>query len=280
MTADIILIIFGLIIVFLSYFLSEKVLDKLSDKNKKEKNAEIEANDNLQFIEEIEQIKDKVETILEDKKINKMIEVEEDLGHISNEKIMAFDEFSKQVFEKIEANHKEVVFLFNMLNEKKEEIKKIINETDQFKVTIKEFLFQMKQEEEQITEKVLELESISKQCMKINDNISVEPEKPKELKKENVKLVKPNESFEDYLNNQDFTSDVQEVEEMMELMSEEEKEMLLGDMVAVEPEETSDKQKILHLYEKGKSVREISKQLGRGQGEVQLIIDLFQSEVV
>ena len=35
------------------------------------------------------------------------------------------------------------------------------------------------------------------------------------------------------------------------------------------------KEKILELYKSGKSIREISRELGMGQGEVKLVIDLY-----
>ena len=35
------------------------------------------------------------------------------------------------------------------------------------------------------------------------------------------------------------------------------------------------KEKILALYKEGKSVRDISRELGMGQGEVKLVIDLY-----
>ena len=38
---------------------------------------------------------------------------------------MEFDEFSAQLMEKINHNHEEVVFMYNMLNEKEKEIKEI-----------------------------------------------------------------------------------------------------------------------------------------------------------
>ena len=35
------------------------------------------------------------------------------------------------------------------------------------------------------------------------------------------------------------------------------------------------KEKILELYKNGKSIRDISRELGMGQGEVKLVIDLY-----
>ncbi|MBO4415326.1 MAG: hypothetical protein J5824_05005 [Lachnospiraceae bacterium] len=50
-------------------------------------------------------------------------ESEDKLETISNDKIIAVGEYSDQVLEKINSNHKEVVFLYQMLNEKEEELK-------------------------------------------------------------------------------------------------------------------------------------------------------------
>ncbi len=44
---------------------------------------------------------------------------EERMNRLCNDKIMAVDEFSQQILEKIDANHQEVVFMYNMLSEKK-----------------------------------------------------------------------------------------------------------------------------------------------------------------
>ena len=35
------------------------------------------------------------------------------------------------------------------------------------------------------------------------------------------------------------------------------------------------KEKILELYKSGKSIRDISRELGMGQGEVKLVVDLY-----
>lgn len=276
MTADIIMIILGLLLIFASYFISEKI----GEKSKKESNENATGEELGELkLQELDSIKEQIAEILEDKKVNKIIETEEELSHISNEKIMAYDEFSKQVIEKIEANHKEVVFLYDMLNGKEEEIKKIIQETDQSKVAIEELLLRMHQEEEQIQEKVEELENSAKKYMEIKESIPVLVEKTVEVSKEAIEkegIEKEDiiiENIENNLDKQEFLSDVKEVDEMIEAMSEEEKDMLLGE---VEAEQENSRQKILDMYAQGKSIVDISRELGKGQGEVKLVIDLFQ----
>lgn len=53
------------------------------------------------------------------------------LNHMANEKIMAVDEFSDTVIEKINQNHSEVIFLYNMLNEKEKELKDLVASVNQ-----------------------------------------------------------------------------------------------------------------------------------------------------
>ena len=51
---------------------------------------------------------------------------------------MAVSEFSDQILEKIEQNHKEVVFLYDMLNEKENEMKEFVQEIDKSKIVLEE----------------------------------------------------------------------------------------------------------------------------------------------
>ncbi len=49
---------------------------------------------------------------------------------LSNEKIMAINEYGKTVVDEIERNHKEVLFLYDMLNEKTADIKNTVRKVD------------------------------------------------------------------------------------------------------------------------------------------------------
>ena len=53
---------------------------------------------------------------------------ERSLERISNEKIMAVNEYSETVLDEINKNHKEVMFLYDMLNDKQETLKQTLNE--------------------------------------------------------------------------------------------------------------------------------------------------------
>lgn len=59
--------------------------------------------------------------------------VEAELSTISNEKIMAVNEFSDQIIERIKGNHEEVVFLYKMLSDKETEVKSLLKQIEQIK---------------------------------------------------------------------------------------------------------------------------------------------------
>lgn len=113
----IILLIIGIIFIIVSCFLM----------NKSESNS-IDTELLSENLLKNTVVKKKVEEQLievTDETINR---TEDELSKISNEKIIAVNDFSNTVLDKISNNHEEVVFLYQMLNEKEVEIKKLVSE--------------------------------------------------------------------------------------------------------------------------------------------------------
>lgn len=212
---EIFLIIIGVVLIVGSFILSDKRGKQDSPKEENESSIKRSIIDDIEERKRLEKI---VEQFLIAKREEAVTDTDDELSRICNEKIMAVDEFSEQILEKIEENHKEVVFLYNMLNEKETELKKLM----QKRVAVKE-------------------ENWKKETI------------PKEtVKKERVK---------NRANQQAAT--VKEKVKKLEQRKEE---------VAVE----NNNPKILELYQQGKTVTEIAKILNQGQGEVKLVIDLYQ----
>lgn len=89
--------------------------------------------------------------------------LEDKMGQMSNEKIIGISEYSDQVLEKIKKNHDEVVFLYEMMNGKQEEVKQLINDVDRQKAelqdeAVKEYQ-KMKEQEQQLDEMKKNLET-------------------------------------------------------------------------------------------------------------------------
>lgn len=111
------LITIGLVIIGVSYAISEKITGKW------EQNLE---DAEILSICETPDVKEQINKMIKEEIDAAMVKTEDRLDKISNEKIMAVSEYSDQVLEKIDQNHGEAVFLYNMLNEKEDSIKKLI----------------------------------------------------------------------------------------------------------------------------------------------------------
>lgn len=119
----IVLLIIGVIFLIVSCFLVEKSSNSKTDFN-------IES-----LLESSEIDKENIKTSLE-VKLNEVTEetlhkADVELGKLSNETIMEVSDYSNQVLEKINKNHEEVVFLYQMLNDKEEQLKKLIGQMDE-----------------------------------------------------------------------------------------------------------------------------------------------------
>ncbi|ROR30796.1 hypothetical protein EDD66_102451 [Mobilisporobacter senegalensis] len=121
------LVAVGLVIIAISYIISEKITGA-NGQNTDGKNSDI-----LKDLETTN-VKDQINTIIKEELDTAMYKTEDRLSQISNEKIMAVSEYSDQILEKINQNHTEAVFLYNMLNEKEDAIKKLYENKNDIEV--------------------------------------------------------------------------------------------------------------------------------------------------
>lgn len=122
---EICLIVIGIACICASFFVSRKAASQeVSDSyGGSHSSAEVWTEKDEQMV------KQRLEEILQEQQEEYVDEAKDRMGRICNEKIMAVDEFTKQILEKINSNHQEVVFMYNMLNEKQKELKAVMTET-------------------------------------------------------------------------------------------------------------------------------------------------------
>jgi len=118
---EITLLVLGIIAICASFFVARK------ERQEEEEQKSPQARD-LWSQKDEELIQTRVSEILEEKQFDIVDATERQMNLICNEKIMAIDEFSQQVLEKIDSNHQDVVFMYNLLNEKDKEIKTLVTE--------------------------------------------------------------------------------------------------------------------------------------------------------
>lgn len=169
------LIIIGVVCIIVSCF----VIDKSSAKNNDDINVL-----NSSYINSSD-VKRKVEDTLLEVSEETVAKTEDELSKISNEKIIAVNDFSNIVLDKITTNHEEVVFLYNLLNEKEAELKEIINQVNEVKQMGRENQLNQVEQVEQLNQ-THEKQTQKKQDKKVKQhknnsiNIDIDIEKSKE----------------------------------------------------------------------------------------------------
>lgn len=315
MPVSILLIAVGLVIIVLSYNISEKITESSVDVDSKASLLDEEAMSRI-LKENEEKFKKSTKTILDEKVEEEIGRVDDQLSHLSNEKIMAVSEFSDQILEKIEQNHKEVVFLYDMLNEKENEMKEFVQEIDKSKIVLEELaekelekqkVLQHKriqqelekerkkqerlarEKEELLMSRVIQEEKQQKekpvQEAKVPEQVVLSEEQKQQEKSipalEQIEGIaeKPMSALEQMGSSVEKTlSELQQMEHVEEVDQavSEEKEQSAEEKTAPVYMSDNQNQVILDMYNEGKTIMDIAKTLGKGQGEVKLVIDLFQ----
>lgn len=259
---EIALLIFALILIVVSFFLVDK-----KDK---------EVPQNTVPVPDMKQLNVISERAIQDMNTNanKLIESTEDsLEAISNDKILAVGEYSDQVLAKIDSNHKEVVFLYQMLNDKEKELKDTADRMEAIRIGCEKLLHDNanleesgKQQQKNYFTALDELSSQASAKSESNrparvidigmNDFSFDDESPEPVREEkDTKKMKSKDRAKQRLST--VSSDVEQ------------------NMVKNAPERSEKTNEVIDLYKKKKSVMEISKLLNMGQGEVKLIIELY-----
>ena len=270
---ELILLIFGGIVFTVSFFLpsgGKKEKDGISKADEEEIKAIIGR--------EVEEAKTQISDIVDETITYSMEKTERSMERLTNEKIMAVNEYSDTVLEQINKNHKEAVFLYDMLNDKHENLKSTVSEAvktasevkqtvKDAEVTAREAKEQAVEIKEQIPAPVPEIEFVPIQAPRVEvtdgsatAEIEKEPEKPK---RKTTRKVKPEASA-----SKEEAVDPEKTEKASKV-----------DLSMAAPGKTGGRnsnERILELHKAGKSNMAIAKELGLGIGEVKLVIDLFE----
>lgn len=128
---EIVLLIAGGIIFILSFFLPVKEDKKNSDNSEKLAREEI---DRL-VTQKLDAVRSHVDEVVDEAVGYAVEKTERSLERLSNEKIMAVNEYSETVLAEIHKNHEEAMFLYDMLNNKHINLKNTVSEVNR---TVKE----------------------------------------------------------------------------------------------------------------------------------------------
>lgn len=263
-TVEIILLVVGVIVFIASFVFSAKMDDadaerkaELSDRQKEA----IEKQIRDVFEEQVSDVKERTEIALD---------------RLSNVKMNEMNEYSETILGEINRNHNEVMFLYDMLNEKKKEVNNTVRDVIAVKKELNETIKATSIDKEDTPdvgfmagEQLIKQEKTNKRTRTtkakknddtvtvgtedlISDSTAYENEKPARGKRKTTAKT------------------VKQADKLVE-------ESLAKNPDNIETQSVNNNnERILKLNSEGKSIVEIAKELGLGIGEVKLVIDLFR----
>lgn len=255
---EITFLIIGLIVFVASFILTDK-FDQNEVSNVTKEMTEKQRED----------IKKQILSIFDEQMDDLKEKTEVSLDKLSGEKMNEMNEYAETILNEINRNHNEVMFLYDMLNEKKKEINNTVRDLN---IVNKELKTQnaapavteepakeaqaekpkraVKPKKEQILD---QLDAVSENVANEIDADQAVPEPPKPRRKNTAKTA---------------------AERTRNAVKKETEREENKDITVFET--GNNNEKILELSREGKSNVEIAKALGLGIGEVKLVVDLFK----
>ena len=229
---EIVLLIAGVIIFTGSFFLP---LGGEKNKGIDQKAAKEEIHGLVE--EEMNNVRSKMQDKMEETSEDAIEKAERALERLTNEKIMAVNEYSDTVLQEIHKNHEEAMFLYDMLNSKHANIKDTVSKMDK---AVKAA------ENKTLENKTAENKAAAEKTATDKTAGTVAEEKKADASQTET-LIQPENSPE------------------------------IGFMGETVQEGQNNNEKILEMHKQGKSTVAIAKELGLGVGEVKLVIDLYKA---
>ncbi len=249
-------------------------------------------------------VKKEIEAEAEEQAEETVDKIERELEKLSNEKIMAVNEYSDSVMEEIQKNHTEVMFLYDMLNEKEQDVKEALKTIHQAKTESQNFfektvsiVDKVDQEFDRIDQELKEfqerasntiegvqaqIDEVMKEPLVIPEPIVVQaPKEEEDIEKMFVSNEeKEKEEFDKGLIDTlhtiipEFISEKQgENNEPGVLVERGRKKQHFN---FLKNSEDNKSEQVKKLYKEGLSEIEIAQKLSIGRGEVRLIIGLME----
>ena len=187
--------------------------------------------------EEMNNVRSKMQDKMEETSEDAIEKAERALERLTNEKIMAVNEYSDTVLQEIHKNHEEAMFLYDMLNSKHANIKDTVSKMDKAVKAV---------ENKTLENKTAENKAAADKTAADKTAGTVAEEKTADAS-QTESLIQPENSPE------------------------------IGFMGETVQEGQNNNEKILEMHKQGKSTVAIAKELGLGVGEVKLVIDLYKA---
>ncbi len=246
---EVVLIMVAITIIVVSFLITDK----------KESDVEqINSQDIKNLASDI--IKEEIQNQLSELSDDVLENAEAKLDKLANQKIMAVGNYSEDVLKNIEDNHNEVMFLYNMLNDKETTLKNTVRDIEAVKVSVK-----------QMSDTVQSSKETKKESGRKNSrgkkSRNTSQQKQKE---ENVESLEGSGNLEQNVSWEQNKNKTQ----IKESFREGAQELIFDE--GEKSEIVENKEKVLELYRQGRTNVEIARELNLGVGEVNLVLGLFK----
>lgn len=197
--------------------------------------------------EEMNTVRSKMQDKMEETSEDAIEKAERSLERLTNEKIMAVNEYSDTVLQEIHKNHEEVMFLYDMLNSKHANIKDTVSKMDKAVKAAENKTVENKTAENKTAENKAAADKTAVDKTAADKTAGTMVEEKIADTSQTESLIQPENSPE------------------------------IGFMGETVQEGQNNNEKILEMHRQGKSTVAIAKELGLGVGEVKLVIDLYKA---
>ena len=306
---EIVLLIMGIVIFIGSFLIPER-----KTRSGKEEAVIDEKKIHDLVAKEVEEAQGKITDIVDETITYAMEKTERSMDRLTNEKMMAVNEYSDTVLSEINKNHQEVVFLYDMLNDKHENLKNTVTEVEKTAKEVRQTVKDAEINVRELTAREGSPEPVSVEVQTAQQEAAQQPEfelfgasgafapekvtvaEPPKTPKKSAATAKARtqavlETDRESTSKGQETAGKGMAEETTEKAAAKpaarkrttkpKTEVEVPD-VAVSLDKAgksgarNSNEKILELHKAGKSNLAIAKELGLGIGEVKLVIDLFE----
>lgn len=254
-TLEIVLLVLG-VLIFVASFIVPESKSEMEEVDKHLTQEQIQE----MLKAEIKSVRSQVEDTVEETVSYSMERTERALERITNDKLSAISEYTETVLTDIHKSHEEVLFLYDMLNDKHQNIKDTATEVNKAVREANEVVQEVDQVKKEVSEATQALDEAFKPMeisgLEILQQASLEKAKPakKKVEKQTQKFAKTAEKKPAKAEAADISLQFDVAQGVSD----------------------NNNERILELHKKGRSNVAIAKELGLGVGEVKLVIDLFK----
>lgn len=237
---------------------------------------------------QIESIQNQVDDAVSRELDNAVEKTEISLDKISNTKILEMQEYANTILSEMNRNHNETMFLYDMLNEKSKEIKAIVREINLLQKN-SESAQQAGEAQSSENQNIRDQELIEKLFLQAADEeaaAAMEEETDSEETQQKRTSAKKSTASKRTKETSETTSARKKKTAAKETDEENGKTAATAARTRKKAEESAPEEnekqdtnaRILSMYQEGKSVLEIAKELNLGIGQTKLVIDLFKGK--